>query len=157
MSDQFDFRDGLGLVPAHRHRNPGGTIGGWVADSATVTPTATVGYDTQVFGSALIEDCAQVLDFAIVFGNAHVGGNAEISGLAQISGFCYIKGPLRNNLYTLQRLFIPELTSGSLTSCFFETGCPTTWLPSEPISPQADAADPAAICSRFFAEFTSRS
>ena len=36
MSDTntFDFQDGNGPVPAHRHINPDGTTGGWVADTA---------------------------------------------------------------------------------------------------------------------------
>lgn len=36
----YDF--GAGPVPAHRHRNPNGSEGGWVADTATVHPTAIV-------------------------------------------------------------------------------------------------------------------
>ena len=39
MSDKFDFRDGNGLVPAHKHPNGGG----WVADTARVAETAYLG------------------------------------------------------------------------------------------------------------------
>lgn len=38
----FDFQDGDGPVPAHRHTNPDGSVGGWVADTAYVDPTAYV-------------------------------------------------------------------------------------------------------------------
>lgn len=31
----FDFEDGRGPVPAHRHRNPDGSVGGWVSDEAS--------------------------------------------------------------------------------------------------------------------------
>lgn len=27
-----DFKDGKGPIPAHRHRNPDGTMGGWVPE-----------------------------------------------------------------------------------------------------------------------------
>lgn len=37
----FDF--GQGEVPAHRHINPDGSVGGWVADTATVHPSVWVG------------------------------------------------------------------------------------------------------------------
>ena len=43
----FDFRDGQGPVPAHRHTHPDGSEGGWVANTA------------QVYGNAHPE-CAYV-------------------------------------------------------------------------------------------------
>jgi len=48
----FDF--GSGPVPAHRHKNPDGTVGGWVADTATVAPTAFIGLDALVYGNARV-------------------------------------------------------------------------------------------------------
>ena len=36
----YDFKDGNGPVPAHQHTNPDGSVGGWVADTATVADTA---------------------------------------------------------------------------------------------------------------------
>ena len=50
----FDFHDGNGPVAAHRHRNPDGTLGGWVADTAQVYGTA------RVYGTALVSGNAQV-------------------------------------------------------------------------------------------------
>jgi hypothetical protein len=32
----FNFLDGSGPVLAHRHKNPDGSLGGWVADTAFV-------------------------------------------------------------------------------------------------------------------------
>lgn len=58
----FDFNDGKGPVPAHKHPNGGG----WVADTATVDETACVGSEARVFGNA------RVYDNAMVYGNAHV-------------------------------------------------------------------------------------
>lgn len=54
MSVTHDFGDGRGEVPAHRHANPDGGEGGWVADSATVDAaieiprTASVGSGASV-------------------------------------------------------------------------------------------------------------
>ena len=48
----FDF--GNGPVPAHQHTNPDGSIGGWVANSATVSDTAYIGEDAEVFGNAWV-------------------------------------------------------------------------------------------------------
>jgi hypothetical protein len=56
----FDF--GAGPVPAHRHTNPDGTEGGWVADTATVEPTAWVFGDAQVFGDARVSGDARVFE-----------------------------------------------------------------------------------------------
>ena len=69
----FDF--GSSPVPAHRHLNPGGSEGGWVADTAYVAPTAYVGPDAQVYGSAW------VFDLAVVYGSALVSGSAIIDGV----------------------------------------------------------------------------
>ena len=46
MSTTYDF--GSGPVPAHRHLNPDGSLGGWVADTATVAPTARIGENARV-------------------------------------------------------------------------------------------------------------
>ena len=40
-------------VPAHRHRNPDGTEGGWVADTATVAARAHIGRYARVQGGTI--------------------------------------------------------------------------------------------------------
>ena len=40
-------------VPAHRHRNPDGTEGGWVADTATVAAKAHIGRYARVQGGSI--------------------------------------------------------------------------------------------------------
>jgi UDP-3-O-[3-hydroxymyristoyl] glucosamine N-acyltransferase len=75
----FDFGDGNGAVPAHKHPNGGG----WVADTATVDDTAYVGPNAQVYGDAL------------VFGNARVFENARVFGYAQVYGYAYVFGNAR--------------------------------------------------------------
>ena len=69
----FDFGDGNGPVPAHKH--PKG--GGWVADTATVDETAYVGAEARVFDYAKVFGDARVYGDARVFDNAQVFGNAE--------------------------------------------------------------------------------
>jgi hypothetical protein len=51
---EFDFKDGNGPVPAHRHKNHDGSIGGWVAETATVANTVFIGPDARIFGKALV-------------------------------------------------------------------------------------------------------
>ena len=58
----YDFQDGNGPVAAHQHPNGGG----WVADTASVEPTAYVGLNAKVYGNAS------------VFGHANVFGNAMV-------------------------------------------------------------------------------
>jgi hypothetical protein len=60
MTTQFDFGDGCGPVPAHRHRNPNSIKGGWVADTAYVAPTAHIYPNARVGGNAWVTDYARV-------------------------------------------------------------------------------------------------
>ena len=71
----FDF--GNGPVPAHRHKNPDGTEGGWVADTATVELTTYVGADAKVSGYAQVNGNARVYGDAQVYGDARVYGDAQ--------------------------------------------------------------------------------
>ena len=72
----YDFKDGNGPVPAHRHINGGG----WVADTAQVSGNA------RVYGNAQVSDTARVYGNAQVSGNARVYGNAQVSGNARVYG-----------------------------------------------------------------------
>jgi hypothetical protein len=64
----FDFGDGNGPVPAHKHSNGGG----WVADTATVADTAYVGPNARVYGYARVYENAQVYGYARLFGSVRV-------------------------------------------------------------------------------------
>ena len=66
IATTFDF--GYGSVPAHRHTNPDGSLGGWVANTACVDSTA------RVFGAAQGSGTAQVSGEAWVFDEARVSG-----------------------------------------------------------------------------------
>ena len=72
--ETFDFQDGNGPVPAHKHSNGGG----WVADTATVAETAYVGPDARVYGNARVYDVAEVYGDARVYGYARVEEGAVI-------------------------------------------------------------------------------
>ena len=68
------FEDGNPFsVAAHRHANPDGTTGGWVAQTALVSGNAQVSGDAWVYGNA------RVYGNAWVYGNARVYGNALVS------------------------------------------------------------------------------
>ena len=89
---KFDFEDGNGTVPAHRHTNPDGSIGGWVADTASVASTVWVGYEAQVFGNAQVLGNAWVGIYAKVYGNAKLFDNAQIFDDARICGNAMVFG-----------------------------------------------------------------
>src|ERR1035437_4162227 len=73
-----------GLVPAHRHKNRDGSKGGWVAETAEVSPDATIGMYATVHGNAKVLDRAKVLDQAEVFQDATVSGDAIVRGHARV-------------------------------------------------------------------------
>jgi len=86
---------GEGQVHAHRHINPGGTEGGWVADTANVADTATIGPNAQISDNARVFDHAQVLGDAQVYCNAQVYNNATVDGSAWVSGNARVFGDAR--------------------------------------------------------------
>ena len=88
--DTYDFGDGP--IPAHRHRNPDGSVGGWVAETAYVDPTAYVGPDARVDGSAQVGGSAWVNGSARVNGSAWVGGSAWVNGSARVDGDAWVGG-----------------------------------------------------------------
>lgn len=103
----FDFDDGNGPVPAHRHNNTSGRLGGWVANSASVHQYAFVNEDARVFGLAEVGERSHILGKASVYGRAsvkgnawlgdeaHVFGSAQISNAARVSGRSLVFGDAR--------------------------------------------------------------
>lgn len=81
----FDF-DGTGPVPAHRHTNPDGARGGWVANTAFVAETAHVAERALVYGQAKILDNTRVTERAKVCGTAALSGHARAQGSSVVSG-----------------------------------------------------------------------
>lgn len=97
------FRDGSTSY-AYQHRNPDGSVGGWVAESAVVDdtchidPEAEVSEYAQVLNNAEVRDISSVSGFAVVRDNAslldwcRVTDNAEVCGSAAICGGTVIGG-----------------------------------------------------------------
>jgi len=69
VSGEFMFTIEQGRVPAHRHLNPDGQMGGWVAD------TAHVDLFSFVHETALVYDNAKVLGTSIIARGAKVCGD----------------------------------------------------------------------------------
>ena len=122
----FDFHDGRGSVPAHKH--PNGL--GWVADTAQVENTVHVGPEARVCGWARVTgevrlcDYSQVCDYASVGGktrladHATVGGYASVDDGVELHEDCYVGGgsSLKNH----------EVLRGNMTHADFSQclGCP---------------------------------
>lgn len=60
--------------------------GGFVAASASVSPTVYVGPNAMVLEQASVEGYARVEDFAVVKGRSHLSDRARISEYAELSG-----------------------------------------------------------------------
>ena len=88
----FDFNDGNGPVPAFRHLNPDGTLGGWVAATAAVAPTVYMAPTARVFGRALVRDHARLLDHACVRDYARVSGHVVLRDRAQLRDYASALG-----------------------------------------------------------------
>lgn len=82
-------------VEAHRHQNPDGSKGGWVADTANVADTAYVEPEATVYGQAKVDGTARISDNAAVFGSARIGGAAVIEDNAKVFDFALVKGHAR--------------------------------------------------------------
>ena len=74
MADTYNFGDGQGPVPAHRHPNGGG----WVADTATVSDLVYVHRTGTVFGYATVGGRSKVGPKGVICGHAAVGGEAKV-------------------------------------------------------------------------------
>ena len=104
MTTIYDFQDGNGPVPAHRHPNGGG----WVADTAKVEETAYVGPNAQVYGSALVEGGVELLSDTRISGVSCVTYNQlHVSKFASSKSKVYAL--LSTHYYALQGIFVTEL------------------------------------------------
>ena len=86
-----DFRDGAGPVPAHRHVNPDGSVGGWVADGIRFAEKAElwVARDAAVGGTVVIVGTVRVEDRGFATGACHLrsmvlSGDAVVAGTANV-------------------------------------------------------------------------
>ena len=91
MPRGFDFGDGKGLVAAHGHQNPDGSMGGWVADTAYVAETVFMDSTAAVFGRSIVLDEVEIKDFAMVCGDTKISGKAQLKDFARVSGSARIE------------------------------------------------------------------
>ena len=90
----YNFQDGNGPVPAHRHPNGGG----WVANTSTVDDSAYVGPHAAVFGRARVLENAylngmcRVYDDAVIIGNVTVSDFAQVYGTSTLCGHAKVSG-----------------------------------------------------------------
>ncbi len=73
-----------------RHKNPDGTIGGFVEKTAKVAETAYIGPKALVLDKAQVLDSAQVLDEAQISGDARVSGDAKVYDRAKVYDYASI-------------------------------------------------------------------
>jgi len=83
ITTTFDFGDGRGPVPAKQHTNPDGSVGGWVALSASVSIGVFVGFRARVSGGVV--SGTAIVSGGVVSGTAIVRGG-EVSGTAIVRG-----------------------------------------------------------------------
>lgn len=84
------YNFGNGPVPAHRHVNLNGSLGGWVAETAMVDPSVDVGPSAVVYDQAVIK-CG-----------SHLHNKARIHGLSvlqrtAVHDFATVSGSLISN------------------------------------------------------------
>ena len=113
----YDFQNGCGEIPAHRHANGGG----WVADTAHIDDTAYIGENARVFGHAKIKDYAVISGDAEVSGYATVQKNACIKGNAVIRGTCIIEdsAEVSDNVFIASQITISGDTVLNKKECLF--------------------------------------
>jgi len=82
----------------HQHKNPDGSIGGWIENTAHVATTAYVGPDALVLNSAEILDHARLLDSAcasgwcVIPGQAIVSEQGKVTDAARVGGQTVVRG-----------------------------------------------------------------
>jgi len=86
----FDFKDGDGSVPARLHKNPDGTEGGWIADTAHVSKAAHIGPDAQVYGQAKVSGHARVLGQAQIYDGANIYDSVLVRDQAHVYGETHV-------------------------------------------------------------------
>jgi NDP-sugar pyrophosphorylase family protein len=85
---EYDFDDGNGKVPAHKHYHGNG----WVADTAEVDDSVYVGENATVCGNAKVCGKSKVYGDAVVYGDAKVYGSAVVCGDAKVYGNAKVYG-----------------------------------------------------------------
>lgn len=126
MMGKHDFGDGNGAVKAHRHENPDGSKGGWVAETATVEKGCSIGDNARVFGKAWVCDKARVYGNAEVYGNAQVYDNARVYGNAWVFGNARVYG--KAQVYGKAWVYDKTRVYGKAWVCGNARVCENAWV-----------------------------
>ena len=121
IAEALTHNFGYGEIPAHRHVNPDGSQGGWVADTArvaanvTVPDDASVGYGASVGYRASVGDGASVGNGASVGYRASVGDDASVGNGASVGYRASVGGaqPNFDRLLALRELIGREHADGA--------------------------------------------
>jgi len=85
------FEDG-DVCFASPHKNPDGSIGGWIAETALVEPTCWLDPDTEVLEYAQVRDNARLQGNAVISGFAVVAGDAIVDDWALVTEAATVQG-----------------------------------------------------------------
>lgn len=107
-AETFDFADGDGKVPAKQHRNPNGTLGGWVAEGAHVDSDVHMDPQTMVYGNAKVLGHAELRGSSRVFGHATVQDSAELYDSVSVYGNAVVKdsAKIRGNVIVCENAVV---------------------------------------------------
>ena len=92
MQTTFDFQDGKGPVPARRHVNQDGELGGWVAETAYVDKTCYIHPKTYIYDYATLRGNIKTSGPIRIYNNAILDGNITITGTSYIFENALIRG-----------------------------------------------------------------
>lgn len=82
-----DFKDGNGLVLAHRHVNGRGIV----ANTAYVSEDSIVSQNAEVGGKSVVVNGCKILDRARVYGNAFVANGVTLEDEVEVFGTAEVK------------------------------------------------------------------
>lgn len=70
--ESYSFVVGDDIVAAKRWKNPDGSVGGWVADTAKIDSSATIEFDAVVEPEAVVGPNVRVKNGTVIGFNCHL-------------------------------------------------------------------------------------
>ena len=98
LASRVEPPQGLIRSEWNQHKNPDGSLGGWVQNTAHVDPSVFLALGAVVTDMAKVREHAKILDtahiggWAVISGQATVSDDATVIDAAQVSGDCILKG-----------------------------------------------------------------
>ena len=91
LHGKHTFEDG-DVCFASPHKNPDGTKGGWVAETALAEPTCWIGPEAEILEYAQVRGRAKILGNAVISGFATVADDAIVNDWALVTEAATVKG-----------------------------------------------------------------